>query len=209
MPPLKHSFSNMKVLNHISVLGIALLLVGCTRETEIVSVSNGGSPLVIIGRAEKAPFSDDPNLYMYLRFPSAAYRSPQADNVLIMTLRTGEWCGVFKASNGRYFMKIDGPGEPLSIENPKQVIHLHLATARMRNLNLVVLGEQGSVPDVEAILMRWHSGGVFYYGFNSVTDGLEALDDYNLLSRAIGDRSGAFRFGKWKTGGKPVVTRGD
>jgi hypothetical protein len=184
----------------VSVLA-SIVLAGCTEDTEVVHVSMGGMPCNLTVRVKPSPFADDPNVYLRVHIPANSFRSELIyDMVAVFPVKGGNLgCVYATAKNTSVFISSQGNRHPTVLKTASSFDSLRYEAASAEVCFLRVLGETIRLDGIRCVVFRVHSGGLFFYGFENLHDGIDACFDSTLLGKASGGNSGVVRFTRWKS----------
>ena len=188
----------------IKYMGISILYVlfsaqaGCISEKIVLNCSDGMHPFIVTVKAEKAPFSDDPNTYWYLRVPDISYSSGQISNLLVFWLegeRAGFICEdidgnkiLISPADNYKTKRIEAPSD-FNVENS------HLLSNRDIAVN--ILSEKHIIQNVQCAYFHWNSGGIYYWGYGSIEKGLASAFGKMKTTGSNNRKSGFVPFVKW------------
>ena len=177
---------------------ILLSQAGCVSEKMVLSCSEGMHSFNVIVKAEKAPFSNDANTYWHLRVPEISYSSGQISNLLVFWLEEDQWGFLFEDIDGnRNLLTTIGKSHPIRIETASDFYKENSHSLLVRNMMFNILGESHSIKNVQCTYFHWTSGGIYYWGYESIGDGLASAFGRMKSADKNPNNSGYVPFVNW------------
>lgn len=188
----------------LMVFSLLLLMAGlftaCKKKKNIITYAGTEGAFSLVGYGEPSPsFIGGVNFYCFLNIPPFNFDTGQIDNLLVFKLANGELGFIYKdIDNQRYFI---AKGRSKSILNSsKDFSQLGEKLNTKGDFSFMVLDHKVELKNIGSVLFSWTSGGIRFYGFKQVADGIESIYNYDYFDRADNSNTGFVRFAKWKKG---------
>ena len=200
--------SCIQIFTLILVLGVCM---SCKNKKIIVEgVDNTTPSFAISGYAKSAPFSSDPNFYCSLQIPENSYSTGQIDSLLVFKSQNESWGFIYEDIDKRHILVTTNKGKESILQYAESFNWSYYKPVSLNIFEFKVVGKLFKLKEIECVLFLWDSGGLQYYGFKNIKDGIDSSFHYKYIKdKADKNNSGKVYFTKWDSSLKdwPIIEK--
>ena len=197
----------MKKFFSILLVGLIIvtllsLLSGCKKKKEVISCSTNKKEFAVVGYGKPAPsFIGGINFYCALHIPSNSTKTGQIDSVFAFCMEGGVWGFVYENVDNEYIFVTSNPNNKRKkIKSVDEFNSLSLNIKKIITPEFKIIDKSIQLYNVECVMFWWHSGGIYFKGFEKLKDGIDAVFDNDILNEPYDRNSGFAKFASWYNG---------
>ncbi len=189
------------LLAGLIIVTLFSLLTGCKKKKEVILCSTNKEDFAVVGYGKPAPsFIGGINFYCELYIPSNSSKTGQIDSVLAFCM-DGGWGFVYEnVDNENIFVTSLPNKKTKKIKSVDEFSALNLKAKKIINPEFKIIDKSIQLYNVECVMFWWHSGGVYFKGFEKLKDGVDAVFDNDILNEPYDRNSGFAKFVSWYNG---------